>query len=301
MSISATFTNNPIYNFDYTGTQQEFIAPYNGTYQLEVWGAEGGNRSGTASGGKGGYSCGQINLKKGDILYIYVGGNGNDGKGYNGGGQVGSTAVYGGGGTDIRKDGTELANRIIVAGGGGSVGASYNAGAYGGGTTGGSASDGYGTGGGGATQTAGGSGYSVYPASIGSLGKGGNGYYASSGYGGAGGGGYYGGGGVYPDSSVDDDRGGGGGSGYINTSVVSVASTKAGNTSIPTTGTNLTGSTIGRSGHGSCRIILVTKETTPVYINVNGTWKEAVTYINVNGTWKETTPQINVNETWKNL
>ena len=85
-------------------------------------------------------------LVKGEVLYIYVGGSGSTlsqngvTKGWNGGGHtVGyyssggvwseSTNTYGGGASDIRYGGNTLYNRVLVAGGGGSVGASGKAGA----------------------------------------------------------------------------------------------------------------------------------------------------------------------------
>ena len=33
------------YDFDYTGSEQEFTVPCNGTYKLETWGASGGTSS----------------------------------------------------------------------------------------------------------------------------------------------------------------------------------------------------------------------------------------------------------------
>ena len=84
---------------------KSFSAPYTGKYVLEVWGAQGGSVStntgtkGTVQaveGGKGGYSTGQIFLNKGQIMYVYVGGNGNNG-GWNGGGKAGYGTIYGGG------------------------------------------------------------------------------------------------------------------------------------------------------------------------------------------------------------
>ena len=138
---------------------------------------------------------------------------------------------------------------------------------YGGGTSGGTATQSYGSGGGGGTQTAGGAGGSN---NAGTFGQGGQGLSASSGYGGAGGGGWYGGGGSYPDGSGDDDRGGGGGSGYVYTSstasnypsgcllnssyYLTSASTIAGNTAFTSpTGTNETGHT----GNGYIRITTI--------------------------------------------
>ena len=36
-----------------------------------------------------------------------------------------------------------------------------------------------------------------------------------------------------------------------------------------------------------------------VYVNVNGTWKEATMFVNVGGTWKEAQAKINVGGDWK--
>ena len=150
-------------------------------------------------------------LEKGEIIAVEVGGAGTkEQKGYNGGGISGTANVGGGGASDIRVGSYSLYDRILVAGGGGSVGAASRGGAAGGGTLGLSSKQNYGSGGQGGTQTEAG----LY----GDFGVGGNGLYQNNGRGGAGGGGWYGGGGVRPDRSVDDDRGGGGGSGYIFTS-----------------------------------------------------------------------------------
>ncbi len=54
-----------------------YTADKTGYYKLEVWGAQGGlgNRSGTMiSGGKGGYTSGEIYLRSGETIYAYVGG-----------------------------------------------------------------------------------------------------------------------------------------------------------------------------------------------------------------------------------
>ena len=227
-----------------------FTAQATGKYKLQVWGAQGGYRSSSTYGGKGGYSVGTVNLTKGDKLYVYVGGMGGNSSsstgavvagGYNGGGyRYGYKG--GGGATDVRltsgtwNDSASLLSRIIVAGGGGSDGAKAKQGMYGGGTSGGSSTESYTAAsnycGKGGTQT-----YSGYSTAYtitsqatsglnanntsyycGGFGFGGGGVYLSSGYGGAGGGGWYGGSGTVPDGSGDDDRGGGGGSGFVWTS-----------------------------------------------------------------------------------
>lgn len=140
-----------IENFDYTGTVQEFVAPLSGYYQLEVWGAQGGNATiesnspikslpTSYAGGYGGYSTGVVYLKKNQKIYVVVGGAGLTTSrgiyasgGYNGGGSTGAgtltdVVASGGGATHIAINDNlgELKNYInkkadilIVAGGGG--------------------------------------------------------------------------------------------------------------------------------------------------------------------------------------
>ena len=197
-----------------------FTAPIDENYKIEVWGAQGGSAK-TKVGGYGGYSAANIYLKKGQTIYIYVGGAGTNGTtqssvsgGYNGGGNAfgatnGKTVGSGGGATFISLTtgllntlSNKLDNLIIVSGGGG--GASYESDSYssdggsGGGIQGAAGIfSGSGTGG---SQTAAGTGQTA-----GSFGQGGS----SKGDGSGGGGGLYGGGGGL------HYRGGGGGSGYI--------------------------------------------------------------------------------------
>ena len=253
-------------DFAYTGNYQEYTVPYTGTYKLQVWGAQGGYRSDSVKGGKGGYSEGLVELQAGETVYVYVGGSGRTGGksgGFNGGGS--RTAYYGGGGaTDMRVEGNTLYHRIIVAGGGGSDGSTSNPGKAGGGLSGLSATESYGTGGTGGTQTD--------PGTNASFGQGGAGVAKSGGYGGAGGGGWYGGGGSTPDGSGDDDRGGGGGSGFIYTDsstspvegyavenhILTSAATYNGTESMP----NYTGasSMTGNTGNGYAKITCIYSE-----------------------------------------
>lgn len=271
-----------IINIPYSGSVQSITLP-KGKYKLEVWGAQGGYRSSSSYGGPGGYSCGTLTLNTKTDVFCYAGGAGNTGRtngGFNGGGSRGSYNG-GGGGSDIRVGQDSLYARVIVAGGGGSDGASNKPGKYGGGTSGGAATENYGSGGGGATQTSGGSG------NAGSFGKGGQGKNQSSGYGGAGGGGWYGGGGSTPDSSGDDDRGGGGGSGYVYNSSTAKdypsgcllnssyylqdSKTVAGNTSFKSpTGSNETGHT----GDGYCRITVIECVSLNMKVKYNGSLKQ---------------------------
>lgn len=303
-----------ILNYDYTGAVQTVTLP-KGIYKLECWGAQGGYRSGATYGGYGGYSVGTLMLEADTQLFIYSGGSGNTGGtsgGFNGGGSR-STYNGGGGGSDIRIGQDSLYARVIVAGGGGSCGASSKKGGYGGGETAGAATDGYGSGGGEGTQTAGGSGGSN---NSGTFGVGGEGLYRKSGYGGAGGGGWYGGGGTYPDSSGDDDRGGGGGSGYVYTPTTATnyptgyllnsayyltdAQTIAGNASMPST----SGSTeTGHQGNGYVRITAIKVQSLNIPVNIGGSWKDSeAVYVNIGGVWKEVEAAfVNIGGTWKEL
>ena len=82
---------------------QLFTVPRTGIYKLEAWGAQGGrgaydpSHSINAPGAVGGYATAEFELSIGDVLYVYVGGKGEDsGKpyrgvgGWNGGGNGGN-------------------------------------------------------------------------------------------------------------------------------------------------------------------------------------------------------------------
>lgn len=149
--------------FDFTGSEQVFIAPYSGYYNIELWGASGGKASYYKKTsllddkyGKGAYVSGKIYLEENQVLYVQVGGKGGNGKivrddsrftafgfpsmggsaGYNGGGSGYEDAEQeagggGGGATDIRltsgkwNDFDSLKSRIMVAGGGGGMSRYY--------------------------------------------------------------------------------------------------------------------------------------------------------------------------------
>ena len=102
------YSGQTIFNFDYTGGEQTFTAPVSGTYRLETWGAEGGKINGRTAG-TGGYSSGFIKFKSNQLIYINVGGHGDEGEnyiknentitkpgkgGYNGGGSGQSGGYY---------------------------------------------------------------------------------------------------------------------------------------------------------------------------------------------------------------
>ena len=138
-------------NFSYTGSCPTYTAKSTGYYNLEVWGAQGGNYNTTYVGGLGGYSKGIVHLEKGTTLYVCVGGQPQTVTttktavpgGFNGGGNgfnrdYSSTYTYGqagGGATDIRIGQNSLYARVIVAGGGSATtsGSNYKYGASGGG------------------------------------------------------------------------------------------------------------------------------------------------------------------------
>lgn len=288
-----------ILNFDYTGAVQSVTLP-KGTYKLECWGAQGGNRSqdsasATVTGsGLGGYSIGILTLTQLTTCYIYVGGQGGMSSstgnvkvegGFNGGGfasheSTGEPGNGGGGATDVRIAQDSLYTRVIVAGGGGGSGEDNETGGYGGGETGGAGSGN--TSLTQASQTSGGTN------SFG-FGLGGNTYN-----GGAGGGGWYGGASRYSVSSYStgsDSEGGGGGSGYVYTSstaknypsgcllnssyYLTDAQTIAGNNSfVSPTGSSET----GHSGNGYCRITVIECKNTALYARINNSIKKATAF-----------------------
>ena len=70
------------WEFNYTGGVQDFKIPCNGTYKLEVWGAQGGDVLNSdfgveMAGSYGGYSQGNKSLSKDSQLYVAVGGKPN--------------------------------------------------------------------------------------------------------------------------------------------------------------------------------------------------------------------------------
>lgn len=182
--------------YTFTGSSESFTVPSCvSSLSLTARGAQGGSNIQGVFGGLGGSSFGVLTVTPGDVLTIYVGGT----SGYNGGGLAGTSPCtaaiggVGGGGSDVRLNGSALANRVIVGGGGGGAGGNRILGC-GRGTGGGGGAGYYGGGGGagwpgsggyilptGGSQTAGGiagtSGYCTCN----------NGFAGSQGIGGAGG------------------------------------------------------------------------------------------------------------------
>jgi hypothetical protein len=211
--------------FGYTGAAQQWTVPPGVTQAtFDLYGAQGGsgyNLGFAFPGGTGGRATATLPLTPGDTITIMVGGKGRDydnspnsgfacsGRqpqgGFNGGADSGDSdcGQGGGGASDVRIGGTDLAHRMLVAGGGGGASINFvcNHAGAGGGLTGGSADcDGGGSGG---NQTG--------SSGSGQLGFGGKGATCPGllcVIGGGGGGGYYGGGGG------GHGLGGGGGSGF---------------------------------------------------------------------------------------
>lgn len=141
LSATATYTLYVFattHNYDYNGSYRSVTLPP-GTYQFQVWGAQGGSNGTNSSygitaksGGKGGYSVGQLTIPQATDVRVYVGGQGSSSAGgYNGGGSTAGTSQYssgntfgyskmggGGGASDIRLSDGALLSRMIVAGGG---------------------------------------------------------------------------------------------------------------------------------------------------------------------------------------
>lgn len=124
-SGAQTFT---YFTYDYSGGYATWIVPLDVTkISFTLTGASGGNAYGgwTVFGGTGGNVSGFLDVTAGDMIYVFVGGFGGNSNttasgGWNGGGngEIG-TGGAGGGATDIRVGGTDLTDRIAVAGGGG--------------------------------------------------------------------------------------------------------------------------------------------------------------------------------------
>ena len=206
---------------------QEWVVPVTATYEIEVWGAQGGSggwysiQNYSSTGGLGGYAKGSITLSAGTRIYLYIG---QQGEGYptsstkmenltarkggwNGGGNN-SISDYpgtgGGGASDVRIGGVSLTDRVIVGGGGG-----------GGGNSGSSTQLSNGGAGGGLTAVtlANSTQFSNRTPGSGATQSSGNalgvGATANENLSGGGGGGYYGGG------AGANSTGGGGGSSYL--------------------------------------------------------------------------------------
>ena len=113
--------------FGYSGGPQTWTVPRGITEAtFDLYGASGGGFHGDTITGPslGGRAMATIAVTTGTSIQVTVGGsppftNYNQVPGFNGGGAGGFVDYAGGGATDIRIGGTALANRALVAGGGG--------------------------------------------------------------------------------------------------------------------------------------------------------------------------------------
>jgi Glycine rich protein len=235
------------------GLQQVRVPTGETTLTVDAYGAQGGNNGDVGAysgyGGEGGRVKCDVTVTTRDVLRVYVGGMGKpdgttnnpgvyESAGYNGGGAAGRSAPVtgsggGGGATDIRDFPFLLADRLVVAPGGGGLGGNTdlsNNGFGDGGTPNGGVgrASGYGAwlGGNGATSSAGGTGRG---GEDGSLGVGGNG--SSNRAGGGGGGGLYGGEAGEGTNTVGQAGGSGGGGSGLSTGVneTLISGAKSGN------------------------------------------------------------------------
>lgn len=118
------YNSGQTWDYNYTGSSQEFNAPCYGKYKIELWGASGYETNSATAAGKGGYVSGEISLNTTESLFVYVGSNQkyDNNYTYNGGGLGEAIA---GGATDVRLTSGEwnnfdsLKSRIMVAAGGG--------------------------------------------------------------------------------------------------------------------------------------------------------------------------------------
>ena len=264
--------------FDYTGGEQTFTAPVNGTYKLEVWGAQGYTIN-SYMGGYGGYSTGKIIFSKNQEIYLFVGEKGKGGLANNTryssypnslNAIAGDNVSYigsGGGSTHIALENslisqiTKLEKLIIVSGGGGA--STWTSGNYWSGTGGsgggfkgnsGQSNTSYFLPGGGGTQNSGGN-----SGNYGTAGNFGLSELTNS-SGSCGGGGYYGGGTSWGSA-------GGGGSGYIGNTLLTEKSmycyncTESNEESIKTVSTTCTNATptenCSKQGNGYAKITLI--------------------------------------------
>ena len=108
-NYSDSWTDDTDY-FNVTDGIQSWTVPSTGTYRIEAYGAQGGNGSGSTTGGLGARIRGDINLIEGDVIKIMVGQQG---------GGTGASAGGGGGTFVIKSPYNNTASILVIAGGGG--------------------------------------------------------------------------------------------------------------------------------------------------------------------------------------
>jgi hypothetical protein len=216
--------------FTHTGAEQTFVVPGGVTsVHVVVIGGAGGEGGEGVLGGQAARVEADLSVTPGQILYVEVGGRGQDNAAggdivFNGGAAAGGGGGGGGGASDIRTvsllAGLSPDRRLIVAGGGGGGGgtAAENGGFGGAAGNAGETSPGGNEGGGAGTELLGGAGGAGCGGTgdLGQLGSGGAGDSGEVGVngGGGGGGGYYGGGGG-GGGCTSGGGGGGGGSSLV--------------------------------------------------------------------------------------
>lgn len=121
------------------GNQEQWeVPPGNNEVTVRCWGAAGGDgraedasdsgeeEASTSSGGNGGYAEGDLYVSEGDTLYLMAGDKGDGGNGpYESNYQGWADAGDGGGASEVRVNGTNTGDIVILAGGGGGGGAAW--------------------------------------------------------------------------------------------------------------------------------------------------------------------------------
>jgi hypothetical protein len=179
LAILASAAEANAETFVFTGAAQSFTASVSGEYAVELLGASGGTSSQfNVPGGLGAEVSGDVLLTAGEVLTLFVGGQG----------ESGGLAGGGGGGSFVF-DGTDVL-AVAANGGGGGAGVKAGPSGYGGDSQ-------FSSGGFGGTHPLSGGGAGGFGGGMGGFGGGaGAGGGGGSGYsGGGGGGGQYGGGG----------------------------------------------------------------------------------------------------------
>lgn len=234
-----TVTPSGSINFGFTGNVQSWTVPAGVTsITVDASGASGADGTSPVVGGNGGRVQATLTVSPGQVLYLYVGGQGGQSSGgYNGGGASGTRR--GGGATDIRTTLGDASTRILVAGGGGAASSSANGGDGGNPATAGQNGINFNAiviygGGGATTSTAGAAGTGTANGAAGtSAGVGGLGGNSAGGNllcGGNGGGGYFGGGGGGANNTGNNkSAGGGGGSSFVSAAATNITYTTGAN------------------------------------------------------------------------
>jgi len=122
MKVSSGANSGPggqtVWNFAATGAVQT-VTLEPGVYELQAWGADGGNRGSAGPsqslGGAGAYVTGVLSISTATEYGIFINRKG-------GSNTAASSGAGGGGATSIMQGGTAAANCVIVAGGGGGGG-----------------------------------------------------------------------------------------------------------------------------------------------------------------------------------